>query len=97
MKVLHLWAGAAFHERGYIEGNKEGLEALRDTINDALMNADKDLSISSSNVSTADGEGYTINVLVTKDTDRLALPYTASFAVERRFGIVYPWQKVVYE
>ena len=92
MKVVHLWAGASFHEDGYIVGNKEGLEALRRAIDYAIVNSDCDQSDSKTNgVSISDGEGYDIHVIITKNTHEIALPYTASFATERRFGCKYPW------
>jgi len=95
MKIIHLWVGAAFHENGYIVGNKEGLEALRRAIDYALVNSDCDVSISKTfGVSTSDGEGYDIHIISTKNTDEIALPYTASFATERRMGCKYPWHTV---
>lgn len=95
MKVVHLWAGASFHEDGYIVGNKEGLEALRRAIDYALVNSDCDVSISKTfDIFTSDGEGYDLHVIVTKDTDKIALPYTEDFAEEHRDNAVYPWHMV---
>lgn len=95
MKVVHLWAGASFHEDGYIVGNKEGLEALRRAIDYALVNSDCDVSISKTfDIFTSDGEGYDLHVIVTKDTDKIALPYTEYFSKEGRRNAVYPFQMV---
>jgi hypothetical protein len=95
MKVVHLWAGEIFHEEGYIVGNKEGLEALRRAIDYAIVNSDCDMCDSKTfHISTCDGEGYDIHVVVTKNTDEIALPYTHEYATERRDNALYPWQMV---
>ena len=94
MKVIHLWAGASFHEDGYIVGNKEGLESLRRAIDYALVNSDCDVSTSNTEVSASDGEGYDLHIILTKDTDKIALPYTEDFAEEQRDDAVYPWHMV---
>jgi len=95
MKVIHLWAGASFHEEGYIVGNKDGLEALRRAIDYAIANSDCEMSDSKTfDVFTSDGEGYDVHVIVTKNTNEIALPYTEDFAEEYRKNAVYPWHMI---
>ncbi len=92
--IIHLWSGQIFHDDGYIIANKEGLEYLRDYINDVLEHGTHERN---DDVFTSDGEGYTLHIQKVDDGKDeagivyLAAPYTDDYAIERREYAIYPW------
>lgn len=92
-KILHLYGQAAEHDTVYIGGNAAGLSALRDAIDNALMNPEP----GGAEVFVNDGEGYTVRVakMGDEEADKMAVPYTAEYSADPRpwseaFG---PWTK----
>jgi len=87
VSIVHLWPGAAFHESGFIVGSKAGLKCLRDCIDSAINNNAPEKV----EVEVVDGEGYDIIVIPSEERIRLAVPYTETYAKERRDTAIYPW------
>lgn len=85
--ILHVYAQAFWHEEAVIVGNREALLTLRATIDAALQSGGEWNGVSSE-VSTADGEGYAIRVRRMDDEaiDKLILPYTDKDAAGNRDG-----------
>jgi len=88
--VIHVWSPYAFHEESYIVGNREGLVKLYQAIG-SVLNKSKGTTTASFFIS--DGEGYdmVVTLVEDKDLDKIAIPYTASYAVEKREITTYPW------
>ena len=63
-----------WHDESYILGDRSGLLALRNAIDDAMSNH----VATSSNVFTSDGEGYRIRLMVVdlETLEKLRMPYT---------------------
>lgn len=85
--LIHLWPGASFHEDGYIIGNRRGITTLMSYCRAALENGGPEQV----EVMAGDGEGYTLHIIISEEEIRLALPYTESYAVEKRENAIYPW------
>lgn len=80
--ILQLYAQEAWHMEAFIVGNKEGLLALRNAIDEALQSEKKQ---SVAHVSPTDLEGYEAHVIFVGDDEeeqlhRLQLPYTGKNA-----------------
>jgi hypothetical protein len=88
-RIIHLWPGASFHEDGFIVGNRKGLHTLQAYIRAALENGGPE----NPEFFTADGEGYTIHIILSED-ENIALPYTEGYARENRKNAIYPWDQV---
>jgi hypothetical protein len=88
--LIHLWPGAAFHEDGYIVGSRKGMTLLMNYLHAALENGGPEKI----EVMTGDGEGYYLHIILSEEEIRLALPYTESYAVEKRKNAIYPWDMV---
>jgi hypothetical protein len=88
MGRLHIYGQQAHHDELYIVGDHAGLIYLRD----ALVRALRD-GVGTGVVMTADGEGYEL-IVVRCDRpagwERLRLPYTADWLVERERDKVHP-------
>lgn len=74
--LLHLYSPSSYHADGFIIGNRDGLEQLRDAIDQALL---EDTSIKQ--VYVADGEGFNFFVQCIDEPwqnekwQKLQLPY----------------------
>ena len=92
-ELLHIYGQCAFHDNVEIVGNREALEALRDTISEALYGIPHFME-----PIVNDGEGYRVYVrLAEGDWDsmvwqKLAVPYMEDYASEKREGAIAPWQ-----
>lgn len=73
-KLLHIYAQAFWHTEAVIVGNRTGLLALADAIQEAV-NVD---GTTTAEAFAADGEGYTVRVRLMDATgmNKLRLPYT---------------------
>jgi hypothetical protein len=87
--LIHLWPGASFHEDVYIVGNRRGLEKIKARIDSVLNSGGPEKT----EVMTADGEGYSIHIILAEDDTKLALPYTEDYAKENRENVIYPWDQ----
>jgi hypothetical protein len=87
--IIHIYPNASFHEEAYIVGNKAGLIKLHKALLKALFYNSEGCC----EVSTTDGEGYNLHVIVT-ERDDIALPYTEDHAMETREKAVWPWELV---
>jgi hypothetical protein len=88
--VIHIWSPHAFHEESYIVGNREGLIKLYQEIGSVLNQGKGKLTAS---FFISDGEGYDMDVILIEDTniDKIAVPYLADYAEEKRKDAVHPW------
>lgn len=99
--LLHIHAQPAQHDEAYIVGNRAGLLALRDAINQALLTGEATTpsSLDGHEVMTADGEGYTVTVTCDNSAwnsptwQAAFLPYTRDWAQDRRDHAVRPWDR----
>lgn len=99
--LLHIHAQPAQHDEAYIVGNRAGLLALRDAIDQALLTGEVTTSSSPDGhqVMTADGEGYTVTVRCDNSAwnspiwQVALLPYTRDRAQDRREHAVGPWDR----
>lgn len=89
MPTVHLHAQAYWHDPAYVTGNRAGLLALRQAIDEALGEAED----SSVNAFTSDGEGYDLRVRRVDGAQihKLGLPYTDEVARDRDPQAVWPW------
>lgn len=89
MNILHIFGQEAFHDDVYIVGNKSELEKLRNIIDKAISD-DYD---SEDGFYVNDGEGYSIAVhkIDESEVDKIAVPYSADYAKEKRTDAIYPW------
>ena len=89
MNVLHIYGQEAFHDEVYIVGNKSELIKLRNIIDKAIVEDYED-----DEFYVNDGEGYSIAVykIYGPKVDKIAVPYYADYAKEKRIEAVYPWQ-----
>lgn len=87
--TLHIYAQGSFHERAYIVGTPEALEALRGAI-DLALSKGKGTSASFVN----DGEGFdTVVIQVDPETaKKLAVPYSNDYASENDASALWPWK-----
>lgn len=78
MSLLHVYGQYEWHNTVWIVGDPDALTALRDAINDALVNRE-----GSAETMTSDGEGYHAIVLKRgrEDIDTLCLPYTSPICI----------------
>jgi len=92
-KLLHIYGQGAWHGDVYIVGNREALEELRDTIDEALCDVPHSME-----AFVNDGEGYELKVVLheggwdTKSWKRLAVPYFEKCAIEKREDTIVPWE-----
>ncbi len=79
LKWLHVYAQYAHHSPVMIEGTRNALEELRNTIDRALATG---MEATSESVYTTDGEGYgiTINIRNHEYLEKQTLPYYATYA-----------------
>ncbi len=84
--VLHLYAQEYWHNDAHIIGTRDALITLRDVINVALKNHERESHCS---VFAADGEGYRVMVGVATEQsmDTLQLPYTDTDATGEPRGV----------
>ena len=88
--LLHVYGQGAWHEDAYIVGNIAGLIRLYAAVGAACRSLEHHSSIE---VSTNDGEGYAVHIIRLEDAARwirLAVPYTADVAEERRESAIWP-------
>lgn len=76
--ALHLYAQDSWHMEAFIVGNKEGLIALREAIDEALQS---ETGQAVAHVFPTDGEGYEAHIIRIGEEEeekfhRLQLPYT---------------------
>lgn len=87
--IIHIRAQQAHHDDAYIVCNYAGVKALHAALSKAIVEGvDQQCE-----VSTTDGEGYDIHIIVT-ERDDIALPYTEDYAKEHRENVVWPWEMV---
>jgi len=93
MKLLHIYAQEIWHGEAYIVGNRDGLLALKEAIEQALVDSKSQVDEYAS-----DGEGYKVRVIM-NDTgwlepfwDTLALPYSEKMTREGTRSAVWPWE-----
>ena len=92
MKYLHIFNQYTWHDDAYIVGNREGLVALRDAINNYLETKQEEIE-----VLAGDGEGYDICITEVEDKlieTRLALPYSDEIALGDPEQSIQPWDLV---
>lgn len=72
--MLHVYSPIWQHADGFILGDRQALEDLRDALDRAISGKGP----ASFNAFVNDGEGYTVHVawLSEQEVDRLSLPYT---------------------
>lgn len=91
MKLIHIYPQESWHMDAYIVANREGLQALKEAIDEALdrENAEVEAFVS-------DGEGYEIEIILNDSPwgstfwKQVAVPYTADYAKEKREDVVWP-------
>ena len=90
--LVHIYSQEQWHDESYIVGNRLGLQAIRDTLNEAI-----DKGKSEALLYTSDGEGYYVRI-ISDDSgwqgefwDNLEMPYTQGIAAEPRDNDVSPW------
>lgn len=89
--VIHVYGPFSWHDDAHIVANREGLEAMRNAIDQALKNGE-----GNTDAFVNDGEGFTLYVtlhdgeLYSPEWDALAVPYTGAFALEKRKDAVRP-------
>jgi hypothetical protein len=71
MGILHIYPQSLWHNPAYVVGDRDGLTALRDAIDRALVSNQP----SAAPVYCHDGEGYTVFVAPVGTLDNIALPY----------------------
>lgn len=90
-RLLHLYAQPAWHDDAWIVGNRAGLEALTQALQNALASSE-----GSAEVMVADGEGYTLKVYLDNSEwqgqswIKRAEPYADEVAREQRPDAVWP-------
>ncbi len=95
--LLHIHGQVDWHGEAFILGNKDGLIALRNAINEAI----KTTKPGKAEVCVSDGEGFHVYVIMDnsswhdKSWMKAALPYTDEVAGEKNKDAVWPWQLVV--
>ena len=69
MKLLNIYGQAFYHQEARIIGNREGLEALKQTIDDALRVFEEKASTNDNKepLFASDGEGYEVIVEMNND------------------------------
>lgn len=91
IRLLHLYAQPAWHDDAWIVGNRAGLKALAQAIQNALASNE-----GRAEVMVADGEGYTLKVHLdnsewqSQSWVKRAEPYTNEIACEQRQDAVWP-------
>ena len=92
MPTVHLHAQSYWHDAAYINGNRAGLLALRQAIDDALQEP-REAAAGRAETRTNDGEGYDLIVRCVHGQHiyKLALPYTDEVAKERDAEAIWPW------
>lgn len=90
MKIVHIYGQEFWHGSAYIIGNRSGMIALREALDQALATQDAQTAT----VSVNDGEGYFLNVHVTDESEamEIALPYTDEVAKEKKPKARWPCQ-----
>lgn len=90
MKIVHIYGQEYWHSSAHVIGNRAGMAALREAIDQALATQDAQTAT----VSVNDGEGYFLNVHVTDENEamELAIPYTDEFAKEKKAKARWPHQ-----
>jgi len=92
--LLHIHGQPSWQDEAYILGNRAGLLALRTAIDAALEHGE-----GVAEVMVADGEGYSVFAMWedarwdSPAWERLAVPYTASYAAENRDDAIWPWHR----
>lgn len=76
---VHILPQQCWHDPAFIVGNREGLTALRDAINDALIHES-----ASTEVFADDGEGYRVAVVYRHDMSDVPFGYTDEITGRRR-------------
>lgn len=95
IRLCHLYGQAFYHAPAYIVGNREGLIALRNAIDRALVNGR-----GQEGLFVQDGKGFAVHAIMDdsdwqSETWRLrAVPYTDECAKESRPDAIGPWQEV---
>lgn len=84
--TLHIYGQFAQHSSAYITGDIESLTRLRELIELAILNG-----YGRAPFFVNDGEGYDlcINVLSSKEMNKLSVPYTWEYAQDDRS--YFPW------
>lgn len=91
IRLLQLYTQPAWHEDAWIVGNRPGLEALVQAIQNALSSGE-----GAAEVFAADGEGFTLRVrldnapMSSPSWMKRAMPYTDESAREHRPEAVWP-------
>ena len=88
-RTVHLHAQEAPHDEAYLIADRAGLQQARACIDRAL---DDPSGLAAADLFTADGEGYSLLVLVADPPELGAddLPYTAPDALDPRPRAVHP-------
>ena len=97
INLLHIYGQEQWHGNAYIIGNKGGLLELKKAIEQALSDNKGEIG-DDKPVYANDGEGYQTKVMMNNTGwlesfwGRLAVPYTAEVASDKREDAVWPWQ-----
>jgi hypothetical protein len=89
MRTLHIYAQEAWHDEAYIAGTREDLFMLRTAIERALSEGARSMQSF-----TCDGEGYTVQIVLTtqKQADAMPVPYTDEIAKAQKDSWQHgPW------
>ena len=87
-----LYSQFSWHTEGFVCGDREGLQRLRDAITRALNDGQ-----SQATVFAGDGEGFTLHVLMRDEeflATKLKSPYTWEAAADNRDHVVWPSELV---
>lgn len=96
INLLHVYGAEAWHESVFIVGNRKGLQALRNAIDDALKAEPGGKGFGTRECMVSDGEGYQLHVSCFDhdwqhpDWKEIAMPYTANIARDRRENLKHP-------
>lgn len=82
---LHVYGPSHHHDSAAIVGNETALRELRHAINAALAGID-----STVRAFTNDGEGFGCLIFCTEAMERVAVPYTTDYAVEKNEDALWP-------
>lgn len=94
--LLHTHGQEAWHDEAYIVGNRAGLEALLEALQQALRSPSGSAGV---DLFVSDGEGYRCLISLNDDPWRseswikAAVPYTAPYARENRDDAIWPWSR----
>lgn len=87
-EVLHIYAQEMWHDDAYLSGGRQALLQLRAAIDQALATG-----AAMCDLTTSDGEGYTVHVVAMTDADaeRQVVPYTDDCARQPWADAFGPW------